>query len=520
MAGVSNPNSARQRMINLMYLVFIAMMALNVSVEVLDGFELVEIGLKKTIVETSNRNDFTMRQLEAYYKENKSKAENWFQLGASVKQQSDSLYNYIEDLKLQIVKEADGKQGTLDNIKRGDHLDAASRIMLNPIDKKGKKLREDVEQYRDWLLSMVRDPAQKDIITSFLDMKIPKGSKLASKNWETAMFEKMPVAGAVTLLTKLQGDIRNVEGEVLNTLIRNIDVGDYRVNDIRAMVIPQSQIVMRGTPYRAQIVLAAVDSTKKPEIFVGGKKLESEDGTYVGGSGAIGSQTFSGYIKLPQPDGSIKEFPFSETYYVTEQTATIAPVWMNVLYESIENDMEVAIPGIPSGSVKASISAGSIKQKSGNIWTVIPPANSTSVSVTLTASGTGGSSVSQTKEFRVRPLPPAQPYIAYRDASGTMRKFTGGTMPKRSLIEAEGIQAAIDDGILDIPFNVTGFELTFYDSMGNAIPEISQSGRFTDRQKEMIRSLARGKRFYITRVKATDPGGKSQNLSTIEVIVN
>ena len=520
MAGVSNPNSARQKMINLMYLVFIAMMALNVSVEVLDGFELVEVGLKKTIAETSHRNEFVMRQLYTSYKENESKVANWYFLGTSVKQQSDSLYNYIEDLKLQIVKEADGKNGTLDNIKRPDHLDAASRVMLNPIDKKGKKLREDVEKYRDWLLSLVQDSARSEIIASFLDTKSPKGSKLASESWESAMFEKMPVAAAVTLLTKLQGDIRNVEGEILTALIRSIDVGDYRVNDIRAMVIPQSQIVMRNTPYRAHIVLAAVDSTKRPDIFIGNKKLETADGVYVGGSGSIGPQTFTGYIELPQPDGEPKTYPFSETYYVTEQTATIAPTLMNVLYESIDNDMEIAIPGVPSGSVRATISEGTITQKAGNVWTARPPTNATSVNVTLTANVAGGSAISQSKEFRVRPLPPAQPFIAYRDASGTMRKFTGGTMPKRSLIEAEGVQAAIDDGILDIPFNVTGFELTFYDSMGNAIPEISQSGRFTDRQKEMIRNLARGKRFYITRVKATDPGGKSQNLSTIEVIVN
>jgi hypothetical protein len=80
--------------------------------------------------------------------------------------------------------------------------------------------------------------------------------------------------------------------------------------------------------------------------------------------------------------------------------------------------------------------------------------------------------------------------------------------------------AAIDDGILDIPFTVTSFELVFYDSMGNALPEVSQSGTFTERQKTMIRNLARGKRFYITNVRANDPGGKAQRLATIEVIVN
>ncbi|MDR0348122.1 MAG: gliding motility protein GldM [Tannerella sp.] len=520
MAGVSNPNSARQKMINLMYLVFIAMMALQIPKEVIDSFELVEGGLNKTIEDVSSRNKFIMNQLDLYRRENESKAGDWYQYGVAVKNRSDSLFNYIHELKLNIVKEADGKDGSLDNIKNKEHLDVASIVMLNPMDRKGRKLRESVEAYRDELIRLVQDPAQKKMIASLLDLQIPKGNKLASKDWETAMFDKMPVAAAITLLTKLQADIRSVEGEALSSLLRSIDVGDYRVNDIRAMVIPQSQIVMRGTPYKAQIVLAAVDSTKRPDIYIGNKKLESADGMYVGGSGTIGPQTFSGYIELPQPDGAPKQYPFAETYYVTEQVATIAPTMMNILYESIDNDMKIAIPGVPSGSIRAGISAGSITQKSGNVWTARPPANATSVNITLTASVAGGSSISMSEEFRVRPLPPPQPYIAYRDASGTMRKFTGGTIAKRSLIEAEGVQAAIDDGILDIQFNVTSFELTFYDSMGNAIPEISQSGRFTDRQKEMIRNLARGKRFYITRGKATGPAGKSENLTTIEVIVN
>lgn len=520
MAGVSNPNSARQKMINLMYLVFIAMMAMQIPKEVIDSFELVESSLHKTIEDASRRNEFILDQLDSYNKDNESKAGDWYKYGLTVKDQSDSIYNYIEDLKLEIVKEADGKNGTLDDIKKKEHLDAASVVMLNPVSRKGRKLREEVEGYRDELMRLVQDSVQKEMISSLLNLDIPKGNKLASKNWETAMFEKMPVAAAITLLTKLQGDIRNVEGEALSSLLRSIDVGDYRVNDIRAMVIPQSQIVMRGTPYRAQIVLAAIDSTKRPDIFIGGNKLESETGTYTGGSGAIGSQSFAGYIELPQPDGTTRKYDFKETYYVTEQTATIAPVWMNVLYESIDNDMEIAIPGVPSGSVRASISAGTMTQKAGNVWTARPPANATSVNITLTANVTGGSSISQTKEFRVRSLPPAQPFIAYKDASGTTRKFMGGTFSKRSLLEADGVQAAVDDGILDIPYTVTGFELTFFDSMGNAIPEISQSGRFTDRQKELIRNLARGKRFYITRGKATDPGGKSHNLPALEVIVN
>ncbi|MDR2041151.1 MAG: gliding motility protein GldM [Tannerella sp.] len=523
MAISNNPNSPRQKMINLMYLVFIAMMALNVSVEVLDGFELVERSLKKTTSDTAHRNELLMQELEDYYRMNEAKVADWYRKGEDVKSQSDGLCNYMQELKLRIVQEADGMKGSLEDIHHKDDLEAASEVMLAPVTGEGKKLYERLVNYRDSMAALVNDTARKSVIASVLDLEVPaKGGIGIARSWEATLFEHMPVAAAITLLTKLQSDVRYVEGEVLASLLNGIDVGAYRVNRIQAMVIPQSQIVMRGTPYRAQIVLAALDSTQQPRIFVGQRELPATDnGWYTGGSGGLGLQTFSGHIELSRADGTTGLYPFSETYSVTEPTATIAPTLMNVLYESIENDIEVAIPGVPSNNVRASISAGTITQKSANVWTARPPVNAETVTITLTAAMTGGSPLSMSREFKVRQLPPATPFLVYRDASGNTRRFRGGTLSKKSLIEADGVKAAVDDGLLDIPFTVTGFEVTFMDSMGNALPEISQNGAFTQRQKEMIRNLARGKRFYITRVKATDPGGRAQNLTTtIEVIVN
>jgi gliding motility-associated protein GldM len=364
---------------------------------------------------------------------------------------------------------------------------------------------------------LVDDASKMSVIESVLAVEVPTKTGL-NKNWESTLFENMPVAAAITILTKLQNDVRYVEGEVLTSLITNIDVGSYRTNKIEAQVIPQSQIVMQGTPYKARVVLTAVDSTQRPDIYVSGQLLpESAEGWFTGPSGTIGENKFSGKVVLKREDGEI-EYPFSDSYFVSEQTATIAPTLMKVLYENIDNPIEISIPGIPSGSVRASISAGTLTQKNSTMWTAHPPSNIKEVNITVTASGNNPISITQT--FRVRPLPPAQPYLLYKDASGTTRKFTGGQIAKRNLIEANGLMAAIDDGILDIPFTVTGFELVFFDSMGNALPEVSQSGAFTQSQKDKIRNLVRGKRFYITRIKANDPGGVSQALATLEVIVN
>ena len=171
----------------------------------------------------------------------------------------------------------------------------------------------------------------------------------------------MPVAAAVTLLTKMQSDVRYAEGEVLSNLLNSVDVGDYRVNQITAQVIPESQIVMRGSQYKANIVLSAVDSTKRPTIYVNGKELPYENkGVFTVNTGAAGTFPIKGYIEMPNSDGSIMRRDFESEYFVTEPTATVAPTLMNVLYAGIANPMRIAVPGVPSGNVTATMTNGTL----------------------------------------------------------------------------------------------------------------------------------------------------------------
>lgn len=125
-------------MINLMYLVFIAMMALNVSSEVLDGFELVEDSLRTSIDNSTHRNDIVAGELDTYYQSNPEKVKEWYDKGKQVKHASDSLYNYVQNLKERIAEIADGKDADVNKIEHKDDLEAASRIMLGPVTGEGK----------------------------------------------------------------------------------------------------------------------------------------------------------------------------------------------------------------------------------------------------------------------------------------------------------------------------------------------------------------------------------------------
>ena len=207
-------------------------------------------------------------------------------------------------------------------------------------------------------------------------------------------------------------------------------------------------------------------------------------------------------------------------YFVTEPSATVAPTLMNVLYAGIANPIRIAVPGVPSGNVTASMTTGTLTRK-GDTWEARPTKVGTEAIITVNARMGDGRNVEMAKtSFRVRALPDPLPYIEYKDENGNMRKFRGGQISKRNLVEADGILAAIDDDLLNVKYTVIRFELTFFDSMGNAIPEVAEGTNFSQRQKDYIRRLSRGKRFYITRVVAKGPDGIERTIPTIEVIVN
>ena len=508
-------------MINLMYLVFIAMMALNVSSEVLDGFDLVRKGLEDSIANTVHRNDIVSESLESSYRTNPEKTRAWYEKGRRVKQSSDSLYNYVQELKIRIAQRADGDDADVNNIEHKDDLEAASSVMLAPVTGEGRKLRERVDAYREMMASLVDDSAKTTIIETALSTEAPRKPGLNIRTWETALFENMPTSAAITLLTKLQNDIRYAEGEVLAHLLSSVDVGDYRVNQITAQVIPESQIVMRGAQYKANIVLSAIDSTKRPTVFVNGKELPADaNGLFTVTAGAPGTYPVKGYIETPGSDGTMMRREFSSEYFVTEPTATVAPTLMNVLYAGIANPIRIAVPGVPSGNVTATMTNGTLTRK-GDAWEARPTTVGTDAVVTVRARMADGRTLEMAKTaFRVRALPDPMPYIEYTDVNGNVKKFRGGKFSKRDLIAADGILAAIDDDLLNVPFTVLSFELTFFDSMGNVIPEVTTGTKFSQRQKDYIRRLARGKRFYITRVQVKGPDGQERTISPIEVIIN
>lgn len=505
-----------------MYIVLTAMLALNVSSDVLNGFSQVQDSIHRTNLNMTSRNNVQFAHLQSLYEENPEKASFWYEKGLELHNRSEKMYLQIEEYKNLIAKAADGKDADYRNLVNNDDLEASSVTMLNPSTNKGAALRKQIDAYRDYVTSLVGDSVKKRAVMQMLSTTVAnRPGTVGVSRWENKMFDNMPAIAAITLLTKVQNDIRQAESEALSELITSIDIGDVRVNELNAYVIPNSNMVMRGGKYSANIVLAAIDTTKRPEIFVNGQKLNNSKGLYEFIAGNVGTHEYSGYIEVSRADGSVDKRPFKSSYTVMEPMATISPTLMNVLYAGIANPISISVPGVPMSSVQASITNGTLS-RNGDQWIAHPGKVGTESEIKVSATIDGTTQTVGSMKFRVRKLPDPSPYLAVKDANGNVVHYKGS--PKRinkgSLMESTGLGAAIDDDILNVAYTVVSFSTVFFDQMGNAIPELSDGARFSSRQKEQFRRLKPGKSFFISNVKAKGPDGITRDISPMEVALN
>lgn len=522
--ALSRGQLTRQKMINLMYLVFIAMLALNISTEVLDGFVLINDNLQESIEVTSERNKQIYSDIQVTYDANPGKAGTWYNEAQRVKLQTDSLFDYIQTLKTDIAKKTDGADADINDLKGKDNIDAATEVMISVGGRgEGQKLKRRLDDYRESVITLISDESKKEIVRATLSTEPSERARKANKSWEQASFDRMPSIAALTLLTEIQVNVKQAEGEVLNNLVQNIDLKDLRVNELTAFVVPQSSMVMKGTSYKADIILAAVDTTQRPLIVVNGKELPAEkNGFFEIGTGTPGTYPLKGFIELTGRNNEKIRRDFSTEYTVMEPMATVAPLLMDVVYAGIDNRISISVPGVATKDVQATVVDGGTLTQSGNLWVAKPaPAKiGQKFVIAVSARINGVMQLITRSEFRIRSLPEPLPFIQYKDANGADKIFRKGNLARSILLNTPGIKASIDDGILNIPFTVLSFTTVSVDAMNNSTSEVSDGANFSSRQIEQMRRMTRGSTFYISRIKARGPDGIDRDLYTMDVRIN
>lgn len=215
--------------------------------------------------------------------------------------------------------------------------------------------------------------------------------------------------------------------------------------------------------------------------------------------------------------GEILRRDFTQKYEVISAPtgAAVAADLMNVLYAGYSNPMTVSVSGIPQNAVSMTMSGGTLTSKGSGRYVAVPTAVGKDAVFTVTANDKGKVRTMGTFTFKVRKLPDPTPYIAIGND-----RFKGGGLAKASLMNVNTLSAAIDDGLLDIPFKVVSFHTVFYDNMGNAVPMASAGASFSQQQKEAYRKLSRNRRFYLTNITAIGPDGITRKLpGAMEIIV-
>lgn len=519
MSGAKNcPETPRQKMIGMMYLVLTAMLALNVSTDILNGFKLVDDSLHSTIEASETRNATVYDDFKYAYEQNPIKMEDAWNNAQLLRQKSDSLFNYIQDFKYQIAVLADGKKKADPNVRKiegNSNLDVTGQYAMVYYDKNtgltnGEALRKYVESYREFLKTLVQDSVLQASVEKTFATPVGKNHDGDPISWEATIFEGMPVGASVTILTKLQNDIRSAEGEVAQLLQTQSDASDFRVNSLEALVIPVSSYVMRGGKYQAKIVLSAVDSTKKPIYYVNSNKL-NDDGIYEVGCGSTGSFKYSGELRLPKHDGTEIRLPFESSYSVGEPSVTISNTDLNIMYRDYQNKFAISVPGISNDKIRVSVIGAASTHQRG-MWLIKPNAASKQVTIAVQAELEGRWISMGEQVYRVKELPKPGAYFK----SGST-EYQEGKVARNALLSpnATVIASYGPDGLLDLPFTIVSFQVQT--PMG-----ISQTkgNKFSKQQIDQLSKLKQGSVINIIDIKAKGPEGNIVRLRGIPLTLN
>ena len=508
MSGAKNcPETPRQRMIGMMYLVLTAMLALNVSSEILNGFTMVDNSLHKTIESSEARNRNLYDDFQAMNQKNPVKVKEWLDKANAVKQKSDETYKFIEDFKRKIIHLADKKEANdsayVEQIKAKDNLDKAGEYGL--VGGHGKELKQKINVYRDFLIKLSEgNPTKQQMYRTIFSTNDTHG-----RSWEDAMFEMMPVSAVVTILTKYQSDVRSSEAEIVQYLKGQTDLNDFRVNQLEAKVIPTSKYVIRGAKYSAEFVISAIDKTQVPEYFISGSKLRGN--SYEVLCNKSGAFKYSGFIQIKGNDGNPLKIPLNGDYLVGDPSATLSNEDLNVVYRGIDNKFSISVPGVAAENVSVRASGATLNKVGGKY--IIRPTQDGEINISVYAKIDGKDLAMGGGSYRVKYIPDPKSFLQYNDAGNIPRVIQDGVLTKRTLKSGVSVIASYgQDELIKANFTVTSFTMvTIFGSVNTT------GSRLSSRMLSDIDKLEGGDILTLKNIKAVGPDGKQRSLGLIQV---
>ncbi|MCX2679987.1 gliding motility protein GldM [Galbibacter sp. EGI 63066] len=527
MAGKLSP---RQRMINLMYLVFIAMLAMNMSKEVLSAFGLLNEKLTTFNKKATERNQAALANLELKATEQPEKYEALYKEVGIIKGASSGFYSYLDSLKSEMVAEIP-KEDLQDYevMDKADFLDQAF-FQGEVYSAEGQKFVDNIESYRASTIEIINKipdslmkPEQKSSLMSAIETRFDTGDdngKVENRDgrpidWLKYHYEGFPLVASLTKITLLQSDIKSTEDEILKSMLQGQMSSDLSMTNYTTLLEQPKSAYYQGEEFDGAIVLGRKDNTTRPNevnLTLDGRELE-EDEDYVIEDGRVkltvsagraGDHKLEGNLIFKQ-DGEDIEVPVSQEFATITKpnAAVISADKMNVVYRGVSNPMTISIPGIPDNKVSAS--ASGLKRVSGSRYAMMPGTGRT---VVIRASGTlpDGQGVSSSSEFRIKDIP---------RPSGTVRGEYGEIKMPRNNLEISTVGAMLEDFDFDLNLAVSGFK---FKVPGQPTVQV-RGNRLDARAKSALKRAGRGEAAQIFDIQAYITNNRTYKLKKVSPVV-
>ena len=571
MAGAKE--TPRQKMIGMMYLVLTALLALNISKEVLNGFVKVENSLRTTQGTLNAKVNETSTELETKYLQNQEKVKPFYDKAQQVNASSAELISYITEMKARVMAASAGDYDDAGELAVGNYIgkdengmDTVLNLALIPIKDEYQnlttfvgmaepkeplegpwtavELKQKLEAFSNQLknTSVVDNQGTRRDLPQYLKDQIDETFAFPTEiqegeevSWEHANFYHVPLAAVMPLMTKMTLDIQDIQDDILSWLLGSVDAKSYKFTNLMPLVVPESNYILRGDSFRADVLLAAFDGTNPPDIYVDSKKWNERDSSLleyenidalpIGTDGlgklristrgmSLGESNYKGLIRFQGPDGNIQDFPYyTPKFTVAEPALVVSPTKMNVFYRGLPNPVEVSVPGVPGDKIDVRISGNHRLKKESDGTFTITPGTDKKANITVSAELPDGSKKTlPAREFRVKRIPDPVPFFVGKTPSDR-------SISKQALVGADGIGAQMVNFDFDVRVVVKSFSVSVSRD-GTLVEKKSNNNRLTADMKQLFNRVSRGNVVYFEDIIVGMPDGTERQVAAMKLKVN
>jgi gliding motility-associated protein GldM len=485
----------RQKMINLMYLIFIAMLALNMSKEVLSAFGMLNVKIVESNTITDQRNESSFAQLAqkavdqpGQFGDKKIKVEK-------IRAISKEFNDYIENIKTSVTKdfERDSK-GNLpyEEMDKGDLID---RMFFSgdKVSKNGQEFLDRINNYSAQIKqvggSSIAESEMNKIEARFATKPVFSEKAGANLDWIEYHYKGFPLIATVTNLSQLQADIKTTESDVMSGMFQSDLVAAASLTAYQPIVVLDKSVFFQGEAVKGKIILGKFDpSLKAKSVVINGASLAAQAGQAVFsfGAGNIGEHPITGSFNFDE-GGKVVSLPINDKYVVVARpkSATISADKMNVVYRGVVNPMTISFAGISADKISAS--APGLSSTGGGKFNMSPTSGN-EVVINVTGTLPDGSKVSDKKTFRIKGIP---------GPTGTIRGETGVVKGPKSNLEIATIGATLEDFDFEVALNVVGFNL----KVTGQPTVVVQGDKLNSQCKSVLSKAGRGDQVTISEIK-------------------